>query len=244
MKKNYLRRKISAMLIFAVLFLMAVSVMTVHAAVNPLAKMPTKDSTVLHKTGGTYGDDFLTPSYSSKVVIRVTSSNSKVASVKGHSYKALKDYFNEKSGYYYYAGYQITPLSPGTTKIKTTVTVNKKTYTKICIYRVYKWENPFKSIKIGSFDCKPLLQKSGNLGLKRKTLSGRFTYKLNSDFALVSAYATYCPNLKKSYLTESIALKNGQTLPKNTIYISIKAKSKKTKQEKYLVAIRALNANN
>ena len=42
MKKNYLRRKISAMIILGALFLMTVSVMTVHAAVNPLAKMPTK----------------------------------------------------------------------------------------------------------------------------------------------------------------------------------------------------------
>lgn len=243
MKKNYLRRKISAMLIFGVLFLMTVSAMTVHAAVNPLAKMRTKDSTVLHGMVG-YGDDFLTPSYSSKVVIHVTSSNSKVASVKGHSYKALNDYFDKKSGYYYYAGYQITPLSPGTTKIKATVTINKKTYTKVCTYRVYKWENPFKSIKIGSLDCKPLLQKSGNLGLKRKTLSGRFTYKLNSDFTLISAYATYYPDLKKSYLIKSMALKNGQTLPKNTICISMKAKSKKTKQEKYLTTIRALSAYN
>ena len=86
----------------------------------------------------------------------------------------------------------------------------------MCTYTVYKWENPFKSIKIGVLDCKPLLQKSGAVGLKRKILNGKFTYKMNSDFVLINAYAYYYPNLKNIYGGKSVSLKNGQILPKNT----------------------------
>ena len=122
------------MKVFGILFLLLMSTITVQAAANPLAKMPTKDGKVLHKVGGSYGDDFLTPEYSSKVTISAKSSNPKVARVEANAYKYEKNY---------YAGYKTTPLSPGTTKIKVSVTVNKKTYTKVCTYTVYKWENPF-----------------------------------------------------------------------------------------------------
>ena len=232
-EKRCLKSKFSIMKVFGILFLLLMSTITVQAATNPLAKMPTKDGKVLHKVGGSYGDDFLTPEYSSKVTISAKSSNPKVARVEANAYKYEKNY---------YAGYKTTPLSPGTTKIKVSVTVNKKTYTKVCTYTVYKWENPFKSIKIGVLDCKPLLQKSGAVGLKRKILNGKFTYKMNSDFVLINAYAYYYPNLKNIYGGKSVSLKNGQILPKNTTEISLRAKSKKNKQE-YRIRIMALNNN-
>ena len=210
--------------------LLLFSATTVHAATNPLAQMPRKDREVLNRAVFAKGGNYVTPEYSSKMKIKVSSSNTKIATVKGHVE------WNSYS-HAYYAWYEVTPLSPGTTKIKCSVTVNKKTYTKTCAYTVYKWENPFKSLKIGSVNYQPCFNKKGVYETRRKTISGKFVYKLNKDFSLIKAEACYYTDPTKKYLTKYVNLKNGQKLPKNTVSISIKAKSRKTKQDIYSVMI-------
>lgn len=49
--------------------MLLMSTITVQAAANPLAKMPTKDGKVLHKIGGSYGGDFLTRSILPKLLL-------------------------------------------------------------------------------------------------------------------------------------------------------------------------------
>lgn len=50
-EKRCLKSKFSIMKVFGILFLLLMSTITVQAAANPLAKMPTKDGKVLHKVG-------------------------------------------------------------------------------------------------------------------------------------------------------------------------------------------------
>lgn len=232
MKKQifYKYKYLITVLLLGVFFLLS-SGKTVKAAGNPLSGMPTKDTRLIAPRTW-YGEDFLTGYYSSKVNISVKSSNPKVAKVKGTSYRD-----SSAGKKQYYAGYSITPVSPGKTRVTVTVTVNKKKYTKTCLYTIYKWENPFKVLKAGSLNCQPLFQKTNHYKVKRKTLSGKFTYKLNSNFTIVSATARYYPNSKNKYMQKTVKLKNGQTLPKNTVSISIRAKSKKTKYDRYIISI-------
>ena len=232
MKREILRKYkyLATVLLLGIFFLLS-SGTTVRAAGNPLAGMPTKDTRLIALRTG-YGEDFITGDYSSKVKISVKSSNPKVVKVKGTAYR------NSSEGKpKYYAGYSITPVSPGKAKITVTVTVNKKKYTKTCVYTIYKWENPFKVLKAGNLNCQPLFQKTNYCRLKRKTLSGKFTYKLKQDFTLVSATAMYYPNPKNKYMVKTVRLKNGQMLPKNTVDISIRAKSKKTKYDRYIMIL-------
>ena len=64
--------------------LLLFSVTTVHAATNPLAQMPRKDREVLNRAVFAKGGNYVTPEYSSKMKIKVSSSNTKIATVKGH----------------------------------------------------------------------------------------------------------------------------------------------------------------
>lgn len=226
MEKAYLKRKFSIAAILFGSLLLLISATTVHAASNPLAKMPLKDSTVINKGIWWTGATFITPDLSSDVKISVTSSNPKVATVEGNGEK-----YTNPFGSRCYAWYKVIPVSPGTTKIKATVTYNKKTYTKTCMYTVYKWENPFKSLKVGSTNYQPRFQKSGVYEVNRSTISGKFTYKLNPGFVVTDISVQYYIDPDRSFLTESEKIKNGQKLPENTTIIHITAKSKKNNQE-------------
>lgn len=230
-RKTYLKRKLPIAMVILGMFLLLISGITVNAATNPLADMPTKDTRLIAPRTW-YGEDVITNHYSSKVKISVKSSNPKVATVKGTSYQSSSGGKRQ-----YYAGYSITPVSPGKTKVTATVTVGKKKYTKTCVYTIYKWENPFITLKAGNLNCQPLFQKNNTYRLKRKTISGKFTYKTKADFTVVSATAMYCPDPKKRYVQKSVKLKNGQMLPKNTVYISIMAKSKKTRYDRYRIVL-------
>ena len=121
MKKEYSKRKFTIAIILSAILLLLISATTVHADVNPLAKMPQKDSTVINKGIWWTGATFITPDLSSDIKISVTSSNPKVATVKGNGEKYVYP-----SGTRCYAWYEVTPVSPGTTRIKATVTYNKK----------------------------------------------------------------------------------------------------------------------
>ena len=41
----------------------------------------------------------------------------------------------------------------------------------------------------------------------------------------------------RRYIQKTVKLKNGQMLPKNTVYISIMAKSKKNKYDRYRIVL-------
>lgn len=211
------KKKISIVTILLTTFLLLVSSTVVQAAVNPLAKMPTKAGGVLNTGVTGIGWDFMTPEYSSKIKINVKSYNPKIVKVKGYT---AQRYQTGK----YYAGYETTRVSPGTTKIKVTVTVNAKSYTKYCTYTVYKWENPFKTLKIGSKNYLSKFNKTGLVSLNEDISGKKFIFKLKPEFTLdVTNYAV------KGTFSDS-TLKSGQYLPENTYRVSIRVKSKKTKQ--------------
>ncbi len=209
------KKKISIVTILLTTFLLLVSSTVVQAAVNPLAKMPTKSSGVANTAITGTGWDYITPQYSSKVKIQVKSYNPKIATVKGYTTQHM---LTKK----YYAGYEVSCVSPGTTKIKVTVTVNSKSYTKICNYTVYKWENPFKTLKIGSKNYLPKFNKSGYLVSKRDISGQSFSFKINPNFTFVGASC-----LAKNVFS-NILLKPGKNiLPKDTYSVSVRVESKK-----------------
>ena len=76
------KKKISIVTILLAAFLLLASSTVVQAAVNPLAKMPRKDSGVANTAITGKGWNFMTPEYSSKVKIQVKSYNPKVATIK------------------------------------------------------------------------------------------------------------------------------------------------------------------
>lgn len=225
--KTYSKKKFSIATILLAVFISLISPATVQATSSPLAQMPTKSSYVLHHAVDAKGYDFCTPQYKSQIKISVRSSNTNVATVKGHRH-SVKNY--REKGNLYYAGYEVIPVSPGTTKIYVKVTIGKKSYSKTCSYTVYKWQNPFKALKIGSVNYQSKLNKGGAVLTNKKFFSGKFYYRLNSDFTLESASAYYYTDPQKTYLMKTQKLKNGQTLPKNTYNIWIRAKSKKNHQ--------------
>ena len=113
-------------------------------------------------------------------------------------------------------------MSPGTAKLKVTVTVNSKSYTKICNYTVYKWENPFKTLKIGSKNYLPKFNKSGYY-VSQKDISGQvFSFKINPNYTFVGA------SCLKNNPFSSVQLKPGNNvLPKNAYSVSVRVESKK-----------------
>lgn len=209
------KKKISIVTILLAAFLLLVSSTVVQAAVNPLAKMPRKASGVANTSLGATGWDFMTPQYSSKVKIQVKSYNPKIATVKGYEEQHM---LTQK----YYAGYEVSCVAAGTTKIKVTVTVNSKSYTKLCTYTVYKWENPFKTLKIGSKNYLSKFNKRGTYTSKTDISDKTFTFKINPNFTLVSASC----QAKNAILP--VVLKPGKNiLPTNTYNIYIRTQSKK-----------------
>ena len=209
------KKKISIVTILLAAFLLLASSTVVQAAVNPLAKMPRKDSGVANTAITGKGWNFMTPEYSSKVKIQVKSYNPKVATIKGHTAQ-------NSSNIKYYAGYEIFCVSPGTAKLKVIVTVNSKSYTKICNYTVYKWENPFKTLKIGSKNYLPKFNKSGYY-VSQKDISGQvFSFKINPNYTFVGA------SCLKNNPFSSVQLKPGNNvLPKNAYSVSVRVESKK-----------------
>lgn len=91
-EKRCLKSKFSIMKVFGILFLLLMSTITVQAAANRWLKANERRQGT-HKVGGSYGDDFLTPEYSSKVTISAKSSNPKVARVEANAYKYEKNYY-------------------------------------------------------------------------------------------------------------------------------------------------------
>lgn len=191
-----------------------------EAAANPLAKMPKKVSYVLGNAPMGMGCDFFTPEYKSKVKITAKSTNTKVVKVKGYSF--------DRNGKYS-AGYETTPVGPGTAKVNITVKVGGKTYKKTLTYTCYAYKNPFKTLKIGSKSYQSKFKKSGSIKLSQKNLSGKLTYKLQSGFSMTEARAYY--QKKKADGTfdfGSKKLKSGNKLPADVYLVSMKIKNKKT----------------
>lgn len=216
------------------MFLVLFSGIPAHAATNPLAKMPAKDGEVINKAILGRGAKF-TVSGDSKIKLSVKSSNTKIVKVEAFSEGPVG---SKKK---YRAGYFVRAISPGKVKLTATAIVKGKKYTKTCIYTVYKWENPFQSIKMGKLNCKSLLQKSGRCKLKTKEISGKFSYKLKSNFTVTYITAYYYPNPKDKIMGKTVMLKNGQKLPKNTVSVTLLAKSKKNKLEDYWMKIEISN---
>lgn len=210
-----MKKKIAFAVVLFGLLLSFIYPSAVHAAANPLKNIPKKVSCVLNTAPLGMGCEYFTPEYSTKVKLKVKSSNPKVLTVKAYEFRRN----NNK----YSAGYETRAVAPGKATLTITATINKKTYKATSSYTVYKWQCPVKSIKIGSKDYTSKLKKGGALRLKnQKSLSGKFTYKLDSNFKLVYAAATGDYGMKN--------IKNGQKLPNKTRSVIIKAQSKKTKE--------------
>ena len=209
-KKNAL-----LMILAAVVAMLVMSVNVWAAQKNPLAQMSTKASAVLYSAPAGMGCDYFTPEYTSKVKVSVKSYNTKVVTVKGYTF--------ERNGKYS-AGYETTPIAPGNTKIKVKVTVGSKSYTRTCSYKVYKWENPLKTFKIGSKNCCSKLNKSGTVTVSEDSLNGKLVYKLKPDYTLVSMLC-YTKTGDKYSTVKNI--KSGKKLPQGTYGIFMQIKSQK-----------------
>lgn len=207
------------------LFFILLSATAVQAATNPLAQMPKKSSYVINAAATGKGCDFFTPQYASKVKISVKSYNPGVVTVEGYSFKGQ----NGKN----FVGYETTPVAPGSAKIKVKVTVGSKSYTKTCNYTVYKWENPFKTFKVGTKNLRSNLNEAGSALLPMNSLKGKFTYKLKSGYTMESIFC-YAKS-GDQYMTAR-DIKSGKTLPKGTYRILMQIKSKKN-NEYYNVAV-------
>lgn len=205
-RKNAL---ITVLAVIVAIFAMSVSVFA--AQKDPLSQMPKKTSTVFRSAATGMGCDYFTPEYTTKIKITAKSYNTKVVTVKTYAFSR-----NGKCS----AGYETTPKGPGTTKIKITVKVGSKSYTRTCSYTVYKWENPLKTLKVGSKVYTAKLNKTGTAVLPKNSLNGKFTYKLNSNYKLESIYCY----TKNGVVTN---VKNGKNLPKGTNRIMMRMKSRK-----------------
>lgn len=203
----------------AVIAILAMSVSIWAAQKNPLAEMPTTTATVWGSAASGMGCDYFTPEYDAKVKISVKSYNTKVVTIKAYTFKSTSG----KN----FAGYETTKVAPGSTKIKVKVAVGSKSYTKICKYTVYKWENPLKTFKIGSVNYCPKLNKTSTVTLTENALSGKITYKLNPNYTLVSMSCNAREGDKYSTVNN---IKSGKNLPKGTYNISLRIKSKKNNQ--------------
>lgn len=224
LKKVNLKKRFSFIAVTIMILVLMLAPASVQAAANPLAKMPTKCSAVVHKAFFWKGANYVTPYYDSRVRISVRSSNPKVVTVKGESY-ADDDILTDGKKKYA-AGYTITPVSGGTAKIYVKVIVNGKTYRKTCIVRSYKWESPVTNLKIGSTSYQAKFNKTNFVHIRKNTISGKVYYKVKPGFN-VNVYAYYYTNPKNKYSVESKAVKSGQALPQNTYEISITGTSKK-----------------
>lgn len=224
LKKVNLKKSFSIIAIAVMALVLMFAPASVQAASNPLAKMPTKASGVVHKGVFWKGADYITPYYNSKVKISVKSSNTKVAKVTGESYSEI-NWETGKKGYA--ACYTVTPVSGGTAKIYVKVTVKGKTYSRTCTYRSYKWESPVTNLKIGATSYQAKLNKSNWVHTKRSTISGKVYYRVKPGFT-VKVYAYYYTNPKNQFSAKSKLIKNGQSLPKNTYEIGVIGTAKRT----------------
>ena len=224
-KRENLKKSFSFMTVIIMALVLVFATVPVQAVSNPLSKMPTKFSGVVHKTVLWKGANYITPYYNSKVTIKVKSSNPKVAKVKGEAYAETNWETGKKE---YAAGYTITPVSAGTAKIYVKVTVKGKTYSKTCTVKSYKWESPITNLKIGSTSYQSKLNKSNLVHTKRKIISGKVYYKVKRGFN-VKVYANYYSDPKNKFSVKSKVIKSGQSLPKNTFEINVMGTSKKNK---------------
>lgn len=219
---KYTKKKFSIVAILFAVFLLLASSTVVQAAGNPLSKMPKTAGFVLNSHISGKGCDYFTPEYSAKVQINAKSYNPNIVTVDGYTFK------NRTNGKYY-AGYETTAVSPGTTKIKITVTVGAKSYTKLCTYTVCSWKNPLKSLKIGSKNYFSKFNQNGSAVLNENISGKKFTFRLDSDFTPISI-SCYARKNGSSASTIVKRLKSGQTLPKNAYYIWMHVKSKTNHQ--------------
>ena len=84
----------------------------------------------------------------------------------------------------------IIPKKPGKTKITFDLKYKKKTYHYKCVVTVKKYENPFKSLKIGTKDLKKTLDAPGlsqalniHVPLKKTLKNKKFTFKLKKGWS-------------------------------------------------------------
>lgn len=203
------------MVLWSILVLAFCAQISVHAAsnANPLKEMPSKTSVTVGVPLGT-GCDFFTPEYTSNFTMTATSSNKKVATVKVYNF--------EREGKYS-KGYMVTRKGYGSTNIKVTVKIGKKTYTKTCKYTFYKYSNPFSSLKIGKNTYTKKMS-SSTLKLAQSKLSGKISIKLKKGYKLKYIFCYYGGNYTQKQL------KNNAKLPANvqSIYITIQNTKTKT----------------
>ena len=208
-QKIYLKKKLSMAIAVLGFFVLLVVSTTVHAATaNPLAGMPTKVKTTVE---GSEGAAYATPYYLSSEDLKITavSSNPNVVKING-----CRILYKMSAGVSMkYAWYGTYIQKPGTAKITVTVKLNGKTYKKTCAYTFVKYQNPFKSLKVGKQELTSELNKVAMTELKSGT-SGtlKLVYKLKNGYKVQKVY--YYPVYKQGKAYEPHNIKNGQNLPK------------------------------
>lgn len=217
--KNVLRLLCMLVLVLTMIF-GGVQVSPQAAVSNPLKGMPKikkviigtwEELEVREPTVGTYQ----TPEYKTKVKIKATSSNKKIAKVIS--------YTSEYKGKYY-GVYSVRNLKgkPGTVKIKVTVRINGKTYKKTATYVFEKYRNPLKSIKINGKSYTSLFNKNALISTKQDIFSGKLAFKAKRGYKITKIIGLR--NKGKNY-----TVKNNSKLKSGTRAFFIKYQNTKTK---------------
>lgn len=209
-QKMCLKKKLSMVIVGLGVLIFLLMTNTVHAATNPLSKMPTKVKTTVE---GSEGISYATPSYPSSTNLEITAVSSNPDIILINGCRVLRNQTDSSGESTKYAWYGTLVQKPGTAKITVTVKVNGKAYKKTCSYTVVKYQNPFKTLKVGKENLVSELNKYAYVNLKSVT-SGRMklSYKLKSGYKIQKVY--YYPVYKFGKEYKPCNIKNGQNLPK------------------------------
>lgn len=209
-----MKKKISNYLIVVTVMLLLLG-MTVGVSAattsDPLEKMPAKYYAILDQPGKViHFRSFSTPRYKTPVKISIVSSNTKVAEVE------KKEFGDAAEGYG--ASGVIYEKGPGTATVTVKVTVNKKTYTKKCICKFYRYECPFDSISIQGNDYLKNVEDTASYNNATMNGGDRINIDVGNGYRLDAIEVAYGYS---GYGYKNKFIRNGAKLPyrPNTIWV-------------------------
>lgn len=222
-----MKKKRKMYLCFTAVVLSLLMGIGVQAATNPFGKIPVSATKNIVSSLAWIGPDYVTPRYSQKIKMKVTSSNKKVADVK--VFDCPKDEYNNG----WAKSFGVRRKGYGTTYIKATVTVGKKTYKKTFKYTFYKYKNPFSEFKINGKKYtsklnKMTIKKSDGAWYYGKPIrlgekTGKLSYKLKKGYKITDIW------IHNESTSKMKKIKNNQKIPKGYKLLYIYFMDTKTK---------------
>ena len=202
--KKRLTKILSAMLVFVMVMCL---VPPVEAAASKVKK-PTFDTDMLLNYYPKAGKDWISCAMAlnnnyednSWKITKLKSSNTKVLTVKKIDN---------------YSGIMITPKKAGKSTITFKATKGSKTYSYKCVVKVMKYENPVKTLKIGSKNYASKFSKMDYIDLDgKKNYEGKLSIKTNKNWKVtyILIYDAKTDKVKEYKNNKKIKLKKNQSL--------------------------------